>query len=100
LNKLPEDLGVQKDSGFTTTLEGPDQNSWLDLSLKSSPKVRFGLPKQINPFASTGFALQLQPCVKLIATGTVWEQLASARASRQHPKGQQRAQSPDHWGQS
>ena len=41
----------------------------------------FQASKQINPFASTGLALQLQPCVKLIATGTIWEQLAGARAS-------------------
>ena len=81
LNKLPEDLGVQKDSDSTPTLMPPDQNSWLDLSLKSSAKVCFRLSKQINPFASTGLALQLQPCVKLIATGTIWEQLAGARAS-------------------
>jgi len=81
LNKLPEDLDERKDNDFATTLVGPDQDSSLDSTLKSSPKVRFRLPKQINPLASTSLALKLQPCVKLVATGTIRKQLASAGTS-------------------
>jgi hypothetical protein len=81
LNKLPEDLGVGKDSDSARILAGLGQISRLDLPLKSCAKIGLRLPKQINPFAPASFALKLQPGVKLIAAGAIREQLASACAS-------------------
>jgi hypothetical protein len=81
LNKLPQDLNVRKDNGFAAVLAGLDQISRLLLPLKSSAKIGLRLPKFINPFAPASFSLKLQPSVKLIAAGTIGEQLASARAS-------------------
>tara|TARA_Y100000589_G_scaffold305902_1_gene320213 strand:+ start:358 stop:603 length:246 start_codon:yes stop_codon:yes gene_type:complete len=81
LNKLPEDLLVRKDSDFATILAGLDQISRLNLPLESRAKIGLRLPKQINPFAAASFTLKLQPSVKLIAAGTIREQLTSACAS-------------------
>ena len=81
LNNLPQDLGVRKDSGFVAVLAGLDQISGLVLPLESSAKISLRFPKLINPFAPASFALKLQPSVKLIAAGTIGEQLASACAS-------------------
>jgi hypothetical protein len=81
LNKLPQDLGVRKDSDFAAVLAGLDQISRLVLPLKSSAKIGLRLPELINPLAPASFALKLQPSVKLIAAGTIRKQLARACAS-------------------